>query len=139
LRHGHQFHACGFEPVGVGGEVRTVFGSGIGQLLQLLAGTGLAGAGMLLYLALGRCLAFGFVAGCHALQAVFPLDVAHDGFLPAVVVGIAHDFARMGDAVGQDVDVFVLGVGMPRYYVLVICEPHSAQISLAYGVPLVVC
>jgi hypothetical protein len=73
------------------------------------------------------------------LQAEIPLNLSHDGFLPLVVLAVADDLARVGDSVGQDVDVLVLGVGVPGHDELVICEAHPAQIALPDGLPLLVC
>ena len=73
------------------------------------------------------------------MQAEIPLNLSHDGFLPLVVLAVADDLAGMGDPVRQDVDVLVLGVGVPGHDELVICEAHPAQIALPDGLPLLVC
>lgn len=73
------------------------------------------------------------------MQAVVPLNLSHDGFLPLVVLAVADDLARVGDSVDQDVDVIVLGVGVPGDDELVICEAHPAQIALSDLPPLLVC
>jgi hypothetical protein len=139
LGHGHQLNACRLQSLLVGGEVGAVLGGCVGQLLELLAGAGLASADCALDLALGRRFALGLDARGHTLQAEIPLNLSHDGFLPLVVLAVADDLARVGDSVGQDVDVLVLGVGVPGHDELVICEAHPAQIALPDGLPLLVC
>lgn len=73
------------------------------------------------------------------MQAVIPLDLSHDGFLPLVVLPVADHLAGVGDAVRQDVDVLVLGVGVPGDDELVVLEAHPAQIALPDFPPLLVC
>ena len=51
---------------------------------------------------------------------------------------IADHRAAVGDAVGQDVDVLVLGVGVPGDDELVVLEAHPAQVALADLPPLLV-
>ena len=46
------------------------------------------------------------------MQPVIALNVSHEGFLPLVVLAVAGHAAVKADAVGQDVDVLVLGVGV---------------------------
>lgn len=73
------------------------------------------------------------------MQAVVPLDLSHDGFLPLVVLPVAHDLPVKPDAVRQDVDVLVLGVGVPGDDELVVGEAHPAQIALPDLPPLLIC
>lgn len=136
LDHGHELDACGFQAFLVGGEVGTVQGGGIGELLEPLAGTGPTGAHGALDLALGGGLALGFAAGSHRLQAVVALDLAHEGFLAPVVLAVADHFAGVGDAVGEDVDVLVLGVGVAGDQVLAAGQAHAAQVAAADLDPL---
>lgn len=82
--------------------------------------------------------AHGFPAGRDRLQAEVALDVAHERFLATPVVAVARHAAVVADAVGEQVDVLVLGVGMARQDVLVVVEAHAFQIPLADGAPLVV-
>lgn len=72
------------------------------------------------------------------MQAEIPLNLSHDGFLPLVVLAVADDLARVGDTVGQDVDVLVLGVGVPGDDELVVLEAHPAQITLPDFPPLLI-
>ena len=72
------------------------------------------------------------------MQAEIPLNLSHDGFLPLVVLAVADDLARVGDSVGQDVDVLVLGVGVPGDDELVVFEAHPAQIPVPDFPPLLV-
>ena len=67
------------------------------------------------------------------MQAEIPLNLSDDRFLPLVVLAIADDFAAVGDSVGQNVDVLMLGVGVPGHHKLVICKAHAAQIALCDG------
>lgn len=73
------------------------------------------------------------------MQPVIPFDLSHDGFLPLVVLPVADHLAGVGDAVRQDVDVLVLGVGVPGDDELVVFEAHPAQIPLSDFPPLLVC
>lgn len=73
------------------------------------------------------------------MQAVIPLDLSHDGFLPLVVLPVADHLAGVRDAVRQNVDVLVLGVGVPGDDELVIGKAHPAQIPLPDLPPLLVC
>jgi hypothetical protein len=113
LDNRHQFNARGLQPLLVHGEAAAIFGRCVGQLLELLERRWLAGADATLDLALGGRFAFGLMAGGEPLQPVIPLQLAHEGFLALVVLAVAGHAAVKADAVGQDVDVFVLGVDVP--------------------------
>jgi len=125
LQDGHELDTGGLEVVavlGVGGGSR--HGS-VGELLELHAGGDVVGADLLFDLAAGGGTALGLLARGELLQAVVTLDGAHEDFLPLVVPRVADDLAGMGDAVGQDVDVLVLGVGVAGDEVLVVDEVHA--------------
>ena len=109
---------------------------GVGELLELDAGGDVLGADLLFDLAAGGGAALGLLAGSELLQAVVTLDGAHEDLLPLVVLRVADDLAGMGDAVGQDVDVLVLGVGVAGDEVLVVDQIHSRQVLAADGLPL---
>lgn len=47
------------------------------------------------------------------MQPVIPFQLAHDGFLTFVVLAVAGHAAVKADAVRQNMNVFVLGVGVP--------------------------
>lgn len=70
------------------------------------------------------------------VQAVFALDGAHDDFLAPVIVAVRGDAAVKPDPVGQNVDVFMLGVAVPGHQVLVMVQTHILQIALADAAPL---
>jgi hypothetical protein len=136
LQDGLELDAGGLEAGLVLGVAGAAFGGGVGELLELHAGGDLAGADLLFDLAFGGGAARGLGAGGELLQAVVALDGAHEGFLALVVLGIADDFTSMGDSVGQDVDVLVLGVGVAGDEVLVVTEFHADQILAADVGPL---
>ena len=76
--------------------------------------------------------------GGHFLQAVLTLDLPHQLFLARVVAAITDNLAVEADPVGHEVDVVVLGVGVPGEDVLVLAEAHACQVSLPDVAPLVV-
>jgi len=138
LHHRDQLHAHGLQPLLVLTETAAALAGGVTKPLELLPGAGLAGADAALDLALGRGAAVGLDARGHPLQSEVPLDLSHDGFLPLVVLAIADDLAAVGDSVGQDVDVLVVGVGVPGDDELVVSKPHTTQITLRDLPPLLV-
>ena len=99
----------------------------VAQGLEPLAGGRLTGAHALLDLAFGRGVTLGLLARGHGLEAVLVLDLPHQAFLARVVVPVADHLAVKADAVGQDVDVFVRGVGVAADDVLMIREAHAVQ------------
>jgi hypothetical protein len=58
------------------------------------------------------------------LQPVISFQLAHDGLLPPVVLAVARHAAVKTDAVRQNVNVFVLGVGVTGDDVLIMIEVH---------------
>jgi hypothetical protein len=123
----------------VRGKAGAIRGRAVAKLLQLLLGRWLAGADSGLDLALGRRFAFGLVAWGDPLQPVISFQLAHDGFLPLVVLAVAAHAAVKADAVRQNVDVFVLGVGVPRHDKLIFFQAHAIEIALPNLPPLLVC
>lgn len=107
-------------------------------MLELLAGAGLPGAGMLLDLAFGRCLPLGLGARGHLLKTMFLLDLPHDYFLSTPVLRVADHLAAMRDPVRHDVNMLMISIVVPGHHVLVIREPHPANVSLADLPPLVI-
>ena len=136
LQDGHELDAGGLEVVAVVGVAAGPGHGGVAKLLELDAGGDVLGADLLFDLAAGGSAPLGLDAGRELLQAEVALDGAHEDFLPLVVLGVADDLAGMGDAVGQDVDVFVLGVGVAGDEVLVLGKTHAGQILTADGLPL---
>ena len=72
----------------------------------------------------------------HGPQRIVALNLAHQRFLAPVVVAVANDLAVEPYAIDQQVNVFVLGVDMARYQVLVFVQAHTTQVSLADFDPL---
>ena len=72
------------------------------------------------------------------MQPVIPLKLTHYGLLPLVVLAVAGHAAVKADAVCKDVDVFVLGVGVPSHQKLIFFEAHCVHITLPDFPPLVV-
>ena len=136
MQDGHELDAGGLEVVAVFGVGAGPSHGGVGELLELDAGGDVLGADLLFDLAAGGGAALGFLARGKLLQAEVALDDAHEDFLPLVVPGVADDLADMGDAIRQDVDVLVLGVGVAGDEVLVVDEVHAGQILAADGLPL---
>jgi len=91
---------------------------------------------VLLDLAAGGGAAVGVDARTELLQVEFALDRAHEDFLALVVLGITDDLACVGDSVGEDMDVLVLGVGVTGDKVLVVEELHAGQVAAADVGPL---
>jgi hypothetical protein len=81
----------------------------------LLLGRWRASANAAFDFALGRRFALGLDARGDPLQPVIPFQLAHDGLLPLVVLAVGSHAAVKSDAIRQDVDVFVFGVGMTRH------------------------
>ena len=73
------------------------------------------------------------------MQPVIPFQLAHDGFLPLVVLAVAGHAAVKADAVGQDVNVFVLGVGVAGDDKLVFFQAHAVHVALSNLAPLLIC
>jgi hypothetical protein len=119
-------------------KAAAILGSGVAKLLELLASRRLASADALLDLTFRRRFALGLDAGRYLLQPIFPLDLAHDDFLSPVVVAIASNAAIKADAVGQDMDMLMLGIDMPGYDELVFIEPHAFHVAFSYLPPLLV-
>jgi hypothetical protein len=67
---------------------------------------------------------------------VIALDLAHQRFLPRIVLALADHLALVRDPVCQNMNVLMLGVGVPGHDVLVVREPHALQILAADGAPL---
>ncbi len=138
MQDGHELDAGGLEvlavlAVGAGAGYRS-----IGELLQLHSGGDVLRADLLFDLAAGGRATLRLPARRELLQAEVALDGAHEDFLPLVVLGVADDLAGVRDAVGQDVDVLVLGVGMTGDEVLVFRKTHALQILATDGLPLAV-
>jgi len=91
---------------------------------------------VLFYLATGGGTTVGLDARRKLLQIELALDRAHEEFLALVVLGITDDLAGMGDAVGEDMDVLVLGVGVASHQILVVEELHADQVAPANVGPL---
>ena len=72
------------------------------------------------------------------MQPVIPFQLAHDGFLPLVVLAVAGHAAVKADAVRQNVNVFVLGVGVPGDNELVLLQAHVLHIPLPNLAPLLI-
>ena len=126
------------QPLLVGAVARALLNGGIGQLLQPHPGRRLSRPDLLFDLAPGRRLPFGLGARRQLLQPKVPLDRPHQHFLPFVVLGVADHLAGIGDAVGQDVHVLVLGILVASNEVLVVDKVHSAQILASDRGPLLV-
>jgi hypothetical protein len=88
--------------------------------------------------ALGRRAPLGQQGGLYRLQAEVTLNLAHQHFLAPVVVAVARDKSIEPDPICQQVNVFVLGVVVPRNEVLVVVQAHAMQVTLADRTPLVV-
>ena len=73
------------------------------------------------------------------MQPVIPFQLAHDGLLPLVVLAVAGHAAVKADAVRQNVNVFVLGVGVPGDNELVLLQAHAVHVTLSYLSPLLIC
>jgi len=131
LHDGHELDSCGFQAGLVLGVAGTVFGGSVGELLELRSGGDISGANLRFDLAFGGGSALGFDTGRQLLQAEFALDSAHERFLALVVLGVADHQTRIGNSVGQDVNVLVLGVGVPGNDVLVVGEFHAGQVLAA--------
>ena len=99
-------------------------------------GRDVGGADLLFDLAAGGGTTLRLDAGHELLQAEVALDRPHKDFLPLVILGVADDLAGMRDAVGQDVDVLVLSVGVAGDEVLVVDQIHAVQILAADVLPL---
>ena len=136
LQDGHELDAGGFQAGLVLGVVATPLGGGVGELLELRSGGDISGAHLRFDLAFGGGSARGFDTGRELLQTKLALDSAHERFLALVVLGVADDQTRIGNAVGQDVNVLVLGVGVPGDEVLVVGEFHAGQVLAADVGPL---
>jgi hypothetical protein len=136
LHHRHHLHADGLQPFHVGGEAVAARGCGVAQLLQALATGRLACAQRAFDLALPGRLARRRTAGRHGLQTERSLDLSHEDFLPRIVPPVAHYLARQRDATDEQVDVFVLGIRVPRDDERVVRQPHSPQIVLGDLLPL---
>ncbi len=136
LQDGHELDAGGLEVLAVLGVGAGSRHRGVGELLQLHPGGDVLRPDLLFDLAAGGRAPLRLPARRELLQAELALDRAHQDFLPLVVLGVADDLAGMRDAVGQDVDVLVLGVGMAGDEVLVVRKTHALQILAADGLPL---
>jgi len=108
----------------------------VGELLQLHAGRDVVRADLLFDLAAGGRAALRLDARGELLQAEVAFDRAHEHFLALVILGVADDLAGMGDPVGQDMNVLVLGVGVAGDEVLVVDQIHALQILAADALPL---
>jgi hypothetical protein len=73
------------------------------------------------------------------VQSVVALDLPHQSLLPLVVLAVAAHAAVKADAIRQNVDVFVLGVGVPRHDKLIFFQAHAIEIALPNLPPLLVC
>ena len=73
------------------------------------------------------------------MQPVIPFQLAHDGFLPLVVLAVAGHAAVKADAVRQNVNVFVLGVVVPGDDKLVFLQAHAVHVAFTNLAPLLVC
>ena len=73
------------------------------------------------------------------MQPVIPFQLAHDGLLPLVVLAVAGHAAVKTDAVRQDVDVFVFGVGVAGDDKLVLLQAHAVHVAFTNLAPLLVC
>jgi len=93
-------------------------------------------ADLLFDLAAGGRAALRLDARGELLQAEVAFDRAHEHFLALVILGVADDLAGMGDPVGQDMNVLVLGVGVAGDEVLVVDQIHALQILAADALPL---
>jgi hypothetical protein len=115
-----------------------MLGGSIATLLQPLPRGRLTGPQVLLNLTPSRRFALDLDARCHPLQPVLPLDLTHDHLLALVVVAVAGHATVESDAVRQDMDMLMAGVGVPRHHKLVIVQPHTIHISLANLPPLLI-
>ncbi|NUZ09010.1 hypothetical protein HQN59_25035 [Schlegelella sp. ID0723] len=139
LQDGYQFDTGGLEAPLILGVSRNSLGRCIGKLLQLNPGRGLGGAQLLFDFAAGGRFSLGFDTRRELAQPEIAFDRAHEHFLTRVVLRVAHHRAGpRGDAVGQDVDVLVLGIGVPGNDVLVVDETHANQVAPADLYPLIV-
>ena len=75
-------------------------------------------------------------AGAELFEMELALDRAHEDFLALEVLGITDDLASVGDPVGQDMDVLVLGVGVAGDEILVVEELHAGEVAPADVGPL---
>lgn len=65
--------------------------------------------------------------------------MAHHGLLALVVPAVRDHFAGHADAVGQNVDVLVLGVSVATYDILAVVVAHALQVGMSSPAPLFVC
>jgi len=72
-------------------------------------------------------------------KPVISLHLAHDDFLPLVVLAVADHAAVKADAVRQNMDVFVLGVVVPGDNKLVLVQAHAVHVAFSYLAPLLIC
>jgi len=91
---------------------------------------------VLLDLTAGGGAAVGLDAGSELLQVELALDRAHEALLALVVLGITDDLAGVGNPIGEDMDVLVLGVGVAGHQILVVEELHADQVATADVCPL---
>lgn len=138
MHNRNEVHACGCELCLVVREARAVSAGGVRQLLQLLFGRSRAGAQSLFDFALGRRTADRFDAGRYLYQAVVFFEFPHEAFLASPVVAVADHVAVEPDAVGQDVDVFMVGVGVAGDDELVIRKAHAVEVAVTDLPPLVI-
>jgi hypothetical protein len=86
----------------------------------------------------GDRFSFALDAGSYLLQTIVSLDLAHDLVVALIVVAHVDGFAIKPDSVGHNMDVFVLGVGVPGDNILVVAQAHLHHIRLSYLSPLLV-
>jgi hypothetical protein len=138
LQHRHQLHAGRFQTRGIAREAIALSHSGIAQLLQPLAGRGLASAQPFLDLALGRRTALDLDGRLHTAQVMFALDGAHQHFLASIVMAVRTHAAIEADAVHQQVHMLMLCVEVARDHVLVVVQSHAVQVARGHLPPLAV-
>src|SRR5260363_124877 len=115
LDNWYKLHADALQMLLILGEAATVLGCGITKVLQFLAGGGLACTQGAFDLALGRRAPLSLDARRNTDKVVIPLDLAHQDFLTSIVLAVADDFPIKPDTVRQNVDVFMLGIGVPDH------------------------
>lgn len=119
-------------------EGRLVLHGHVHHLLQALLGRRLACAQRVLDLALGRSAAHGLPAWLHHCEPQLRFQATHHGLLALIVPAVRNDFAGHADAIGQDVDMLVLGVRVTAHDILAVVVPHALQIGVGGLAPLLV-